>query len=141
MAKAKNDLVTVDKVAEAFRVSEREVQRLVIYHGCPRRSRGEYDLDACMVWYIAFLHEKVCGCARPCNGITPEERAETNARAERKKALKEIAAIAPELVSLKAAAIRKILLHAVEEIYEPEEVEETAGRGRGNKLTADTGSV
>jgi hypothetical protein len=111
--------VTVDKVAEAFRVSEREVQRLVIYHGCPRRSRGEYDLDACMVWYIAFLHEKVCGCAGPCNGITPEERA------ERKKAQKEIAAIAPELVSLKAAEIRKILLHAVEEIHEPEEVEET----------------
>jgi hypothetical protein len=129
MAKEKKHLVTVDKVAEAFRISERAVQRLVIYHGCPRRSRGEYDLDACLVWYIAFLHEKVCGCVGPCNGITPEERAETNARAERKKALREIAAIAPELVSLKAAAIRKILLHAVEEIYKPEEAEETVGVG------------
>jgi hypothetical protein len=129
MAKAKNNLVTVDKVAEAFHISERQVQRLVIYEGCPRHSRGGYDLDACMVWYISFLHKKVCGCVGPCDGITPEERAETNARAERKKALKEIAAIAPELVSLKTAAIRKILLHAVEEIYKPEEVEETASVG------------
>jgi hypothetical protein len=50
-------------------------------------------------------------------------------RDERKKPLKEVAAIAPELVSRKAAAIRTILLHAVEEIYELEEVEETANVG------------
>jgi hypothetical protein len=129
MAREKKQFVTVDKVAEAFGISERQVQRLVIYEGMKRVDRGRYNLNACLVWYVAFLHKKVCGCVGPCDGITPEERAATNARAEHKKALKEIPSIAPELVSLKAAAIRKILLHAVEEIYQPEEVEETVDVG------------
>jgi hypothetical protein len=129
MAKEKKNLVTVDQVAVAFKISERQVQRLVIEYEMPRISRGEYDLDACLVWYAAHLHQKVCGCAGPCNGIDAQSRNDTNARAERKNALREIADLSPDLRGLKTAAIRKILLHAVEEIYKPEEVEETAGVG------------
>jgi hypothetical protein len=132
VAKEEKNLVTLGQVAVAFKISDRQVQSLVIYEGTLRHSRGECDLDACLVWYAAFLHEKVCGCVGPCDGITPEEQDKTNARAERKRALKEIAAIAPELVSLKAAAIRKVLLHAVEEIYEPEEAE-TSDAGDGEE--------
>jgi hypothetical protein len=125
MAKEKKKLVTVDQVAVAFKISERQVQRLVIEYEMPRRSRGEYDLDECLVWYAAFLHKKVCGCAGPCNGIDAQSRNDTNARAERKNALTEIADLAPDLRGLKTTAIRKILLDAVEEIYKPEKVEET----------------
>ena len=118
MAKEKKNLVTVDQVAVAFKISERQVQRLVILHGCPRRSRGEYDLDECLVWYAAFLHERVCGCAGPCNGIDPQSRNDTNARAERKKALAEIVDLAPDLRGLKTEAIRQILTDAVKGVYE-----------------------
>jgi hypothetical protein len=117
--KTERELVTVDKVAQLFRISEREVQRLVIYHGMPRVSRGEYDLQECMLWYVHFLHAKVCGCAGPCDGFDADSRKATNARAERKKALKEIAGdLAPELVGLKAAAIEKLLSKAIAGVYE-----------------------
>ena len=113
------ELGPVDKVAQVFRISEREVQRLVIYHGMPRVSRGEYDLQECMLWYVHFLHAKVCGCAGPCDGFDPDTRNAVNARAERKKALKEIAGeLAPELVGLKAPAIEKFLSKAIAEVYE-----------------------
>jgi hypothetical protein len=117
MAKEKKHLVTVDKVAEAFHISERQVQRLVIEYEMPRVSRGEYDLGACLVWYATHLHEKVCGCAGPCEGLDAESRNAVNARAERRKALKEIADLAPELVGLKAKAIEKVLTEAIADVY------------------------
>jgi len=116
--KEKSGLVDVSKIAELFGISERAVQRLVIYSGMPRVSRGEYDLLVCSKWYVKYLHEMACGCASPCNGFEPEVRAETNARAERKKALKEIADdLAPELVGKKSDAIRTILTKAIDEAY------------------------
>src|SRR6266403_817338 len=118
MAKEQKNLVTVDKVAQAFHISERQVQRLVIEYELPRVSRGEYDLEACLLWYADFLHRKVCGCAGPCDGFDAQSRNDTNARAERKKALKEIADLAPDLVGLKAPAIRQILTDAVNGTYE-----------------------
>jgi hypothetical protein len=115
----KRELVPVDKIAQLFRISEREVQRLVIYHGMPRVSRGEYDLQECMLWYVHFLHAKVCGCAGPCEGFEPDTRNAVNARAERKKALDQIASeLAPELVGLKAGAIEKLLSKAIADVYE-----------------------
>jgi hypothetical protein len=111
-------LVDVSKIAELFGISERAVQRLVIYDGMPRVSRGEYDLLACSKWYLNYLHKLACGCASPCDGFEPEVRAETNARAERKKALKEIADdLAPELAGKKPDAIRAILARAIDEAY------------------------
>ena len=62
----------------------------MIEESMPRISRGEYDLIKCCQWYLRYLHAKACNCATPCNGFDPETRAETNARAERKKVLKEI---------------------------------------------------
>lgn len=110
--------VTVDKIAVAFGISERAVQKLVIYSGMPRKSRGEYDLMRCLTWYAEHLHAKVCGCAGPCNGTDPESRKETNARAERRKALREIVDLAPDLVGLEAKTIRKLLTKAVEDSYD-----------------------
>ena len=118
MAKEKKTIVTVDQIAVAFKISERQVQRLVIEHEMPRLSRGEYDLEACLLWYAAFLHGRVCGCAGPCNGIDAESRNDTNARAERHQALREVAELAPDLVGLKAKAIRTILKNAIEESYD-----------------------
>jgi hypothetical protein len=85
--KVKPEIVGVDKIAQLFGKSEREVQRLVIFEGMPRINRGQYDLAKCAAWYVAFLHAQVCGCAGPCDGFDPETRNATNARAERKTAL------------------------------------------------------
>jgi hypothetical protein len=64
------------------------------------------------------LHAMACGCLGPCNGFDPDSRTETNARAERKKALKEIVDdLAPELVGKKSDAIRTILTRAIDETY------------------------
>jgi phage terminase Nu1 subunit (DNA packaging protein) len=116
--KQNTGLVDVSKIAELFGISERAVQRLVIYDGMPRVSRGEYDLLICSKWYVRYLHAMACGCAGPCNGFDSETRAETNARAERKKTLKEIADdLAPELAGKKADAIRTILTNAIDEAY------------------------
>jgi hypothetical protein len=116
--KNKSQLVTVDKVAELFGISERAVQRLVIYDGMPRVSRGEYDWVECSQWYVAHLHEQVCGCAGPCDGFDTDSRNATNARAERKAALKEIATgLAPELVGLREKEIERVLAAAVDEVY------------------------
>ncbi|HMI51688.1 MAG TPA: hypothetical protein VK525_09255 [Candidatus Saccharimonadales bacterium] len=111
--------VTVDKIAEAFGISERSVQRLVIYDGMPRQNRGEYDLDVCRLWYINYLHAQVCGCAGPCNGWDPETKNLTNASAERRKLALEIADLAPKLVGLKVEVIRKMLTNAIEEAFKP----------------------
>jgi hypothetical protein len=118
MAKEGKKFVTVDQVAVAFKISERQVQRLVIEYEMPRISRGEYDLEVCLTWYANFLHRKVCGCAGPCDGFDAESRNGTNSKAERKKALQEIADLADDLVGLKAGAIRKILTDAVNGAYE-----------------------
>src|SRR5712664_2469000 len=101
--------VGADKLAEAFGISERSVQRLVIYEGMPRGTRGQYDYFICLAWYIRYRHKKICGCAGPCDGFDAESRDVVNARAERKKALKEIPDIAPELVGLDADGIRQRL--------------------------------
>jgi hypothetical protein len=45
--------VTVDKIAQAFGISERAAQKLVIYNGMPRKDRGSYDLEAAAGRYLA----------------------------------------------------------------------------------------
>ena len=110
--------VSVDKVAQALRISERKVQRLVIDYGMPRDERGKYNLAQCMIWYIRHLHQKVCGCAGPCDGFESGRRNTTNAKAERKKALAEVRDIAPKLVGLDAEAIKKRLMDAVKQTYD-----------------------
>jgi hypothetical protein len=115
--KVKTEIVGVDKIAQLFGKSEREVQRLVIFDGMPRINRGQYDLVKCAEWYVAYLHAQVCGCMGPCDGFDAESRNSTNPRAERTAALAEIANLAPELVGLKVGEIEKVLANAVEDIY------------------------
>lgn len=61
-------------MAQAFRISERGVQRLAIYEGMPRKSRGECPYFECLSWFIAHLQKKFCrDCdepihAGPCRG-------------------------------------------------------------------------
>jgi hypothetical protein len=116
--KLKAGLVDVSQIAELFGISESTFQRLVIYDGMPRVSRGECDLLACSKWYLKYLHAMACGCAGPCDGVEAETRAETNVRAERKTVLKEIADdLAPELAGKKSDAIRPILVRAIDDAY------------------------
>jgi len=119
--KLEPEIVGVDKIAEAFGISERAVQKLVIEEGLPRIDRGAYDKIQCLIWYNAHLHQKICGCRGPCNGIDAKSRADTNARAERKDALKKILRLAPRLVGKKAGVIEELLTEAVEAAYEPVE--------------------
>jgi hypothetical protein len=116
--KPKEGLVDVSKIAELFGISERSVQRLVVFDGMPRVSRGEYDVLVCSKWYLKYLHAMACGCAGPCNGFDSDARTETNARAERKTVLTEILTdVAPELAGKKPDAIKTILAKAIDEAY------------------------
>jgi phage terminase Nu1 subunit (DNA packaging protein) len=44
----------VETIAKALNITPRRVQQLV-NDGMPRGKRGEYDLGACLVWYVRFL--------------------------------------------------------------------------------------
>jgi hypothetical protein len=118
MAKQNEKYVTADKLAQAFRISERAVQRLAVYEGLPRRSRGEYPYFECLTWFLRRLQTKVCSnCdqllhAGPCRGM------EMAAHADRQRSLEKIAGLAPILVGLDAETIRQILTKAIEDSYE-----------------------
>jgi phage terminase Nu1 subunit (DNA packaging protein) len=51
-------LVNVEKLAKAFNRDTRRIQQLV-KEGMPRQARGQYDLGACMLWYIRYLQDLV----------------------------------------------------------------------------------
>jgi phage terminase Nu1 subunit (DNA packaging protein) len=117
-------LVSVHKVSEAFGISARAVQKLVL-KGMPREAHGEYDLTKCMLWYARYLHSKVCGCAGPCEGF--ERRALTNLRAARQRVHKAVAEVTSELDGTSRAQINKLLTEAVEDAFRPiEELERRA---------------
>jgi hypothetical protein len=110
--------VTVEELAQNFGISSRQIQRFVALRGMPRDHRGHYDLFECSKWYASYLHGKVCGCIGPCRGFDPATRAETNAIAERKRVMVELAEDLPrKLAGKKPAAIREILLAAIDEVY------------------------
>jgi N-glycosylase/DNA lyase len=116
MAKLREKYVSVDQLAQAFRISERAVQRLAIYEGMPRKSRGEYPWFECLSWFVAHLQKKLCrNCDElvhtgPCRGM------ESAARADRHRALEKIARLAPRLVGLDAESIRQNLTEAIDEV-------------------------
>jgi hypothetical protein len=115
MAKQKEKYVSVDQLAQAFRISERAVQRLTIYEGMPRKSRGEYPYFECLSWFIAHLQKKVCrNCEEPIHA-GPCCSVESAARAERQRSLGRIIGLAPSLVGLDADRIRKILTEAIDD--------------------------
>jgi hypothetical protein len=111
-------LVGVETVARALNVSARQVQKFAEREGMPREAHGQYNLAECMMWYVRRLHQRVCGCAGPCEGFKPSERNMANARAERRRALKEVRNIAEDLVGLDAEEIRERLTDAVKQTYD-----------------------
>jgi len=112
------ELVNVDRIAEAFRVSTRQVQRFTLYEGMPREKRGLYDFEKCLAWYITFLHAQVCGCGPGrCEGFDRESRDVANRRAERADALRGVVELSGKLAGKTAAEIRKRLSEAIEEVY------------------------
>jgi hypothetical protein len=116
-----DEFVTVEQLADVFRVSSRQIQRFASRHGLPRAERGKYHLGKCLTWYARYLHAQVCGCDGACEGFDVESRDLVNWRAERKAAVRELVEkLPPRLAKLKPDAIRAILLEAVGEIY-PEE--------------------
>jgi phage terminase Nu1 subunit (DNA packaging protein) len=50
---------SLEQVAHVLNLTPRWVNRLVKEQGMPRHSRGEYDLVACVHWYIAFLEKRI----------------------------------------------------------------------------------
>jgi phage terminase Nu1 subunit (DNA packaging protein) len=117
-------LVSVHKVSEAFGVSARTVQQLVL-RGMPREAHGEYDLTKCMLWYARYLHSRACGCAGPCEGF--ERRGLTNIRAARQRVHKALAEVASELAVADRARLERLLTEAVEGAFRPiEELERRA---------------
>jgi phage terminase Nu1 subunit (DNA packaging protein) len=112
-----SELVNVDRIAEVFGVSSRQVQRFALYHGLPRETRGKYDLDKSMRWFIRYLHAQVCGCDGPCEGFDRDSRDITNRRSERAAALRGIVELAPKLAGKTAMEIRELLTEALEEVY------------------------
>jgi hypothetical protein len=105
------------KQKEKYVSSERAVQRLAVYEGLPRRSRGEYPYFECLSWFIRHLQKKLCpNCdelvhAGPCRGL------EAAARADRQRSLEKITGLAPLLVGRDAEAIREILTTAIEDSF------------------------
>jgi phage terminase Nu1 subunit (DNA packaging protein) len=50
--------VTVEAIAKAFDRKPRRIQQLV-KEGMPKGERGKYDLGACLLWYVRYLHKKI----------------------------------------------------------------------------------
>jgi hypothetical protein len=116
MPELKKPFVTVDKIAEAFMISERAVQRLVIYEGMPRKSRGEYDLHKSLEWYVRHLQKQLCdSCDEPIHG-GPCRMFDMQSREVRRKELIRIVELAPILVGESVESIRMILKEAIERI-------------------------
>jgi len=58
-------VVGINAVAERLKITPRRVQQLVAEkpEGLPRLSRGRYDIDKVLDWYIAKLERQVAGAS------------------------------------------------------------------------------
>ena len=76
--------VNVETVAKAMNVTPRRVQQLV-KEGMPKgAARGEYDLGACLIWYVRYLQAALERGAQGAAGVSAEERNRlSRAQAER----------------------------------------------------------
>ena len=58
MAKSTAATVTASELAKIFRLkSARRIQQLVKEEGMPKASRGRYDRERCVSWYIGYLQD------------------------------------------------------------------------------------
>jgi phage terminase Nu1 subunit (DNA packaging protein) len=101
---------TVETVAKALNITPRRVQQLV-HEGMPKGARGEYDLGACMVWYIRYLQAALERASPNGTGAAAEERGRLN-RAQAEKAELELQARRGEVVDRKRmeAAMAAVLV-------------------------------
>jgi hypothetical protein len=120
MTKQKEKFVSADRLAQAFRISERAVQRYAIYEGMPRKSRGEYPYFECLSWFIARLQKQICKNCDELVHVGPCRGSETAARADRQRSLNKITGLAPLLVGRDAEAIREMLTTAIDEVWSAE---------------------
>jgi phage terminase Nu1 subunit (DNA packaging protein) len=62
-AKTTQRLLGINAVAERLKLTPRRVQQLVAEkpEGLPRESRGKYDIDKVLDWYIARLERQLAG--------------------------------------------------------------------------------
>ena len=76
--------VNVETVAKAMNVTPRRVQQMV-KEGMPKgAARGEYDLGACLIWYVRYLQAALERGAQGAAGVSAEERNRlSRAQAER----------------------------------------------------------
>ena len=51
---------TISQVARALNLSEQRIHQLVRL-GLPRASRGQYELGACLMWYVRYLQDALRG--------------------------------------------------------------------------------
>lgn len=66
-------LVTVEQLAAEFNRDKRTVQ-LLVKEGMPRAGHGEYDLERCKSWYIAYLQAKIQSRASEAGAVLNPEK-------------------------------------------------------------------
>jgi phage terminase Nu1 subunit (DNA packaging protein) len=65
-------LVTVEQLAAEFNRDKRTVQ-LLVKDGMPKAGHGEYDLERCKSWYIAYLQAKIQSRANEAGAVLNPE--------------------------------------------------------------------
>lgn len=75
-------MADINAVAKALNVTPRRVNQLA-NEGMPREGRGEYDLAACMLWYIRYLQK-----ALSAKGSMDDDGQITTLKAERGRLVK-----------------------------------------------------
>jgi phage terminase Nu1 subunit (DNA packaging protein) len=78
-------MTSVDRVAHALNLTPQRVQQLV-KEGLPRGARGEYELGACMAWYIRYLQaaiERRSSGGAPATSLAAARTSQARARTER----------------------------------------------------------
>jgi len=81
-------MATVQQIARALNLSTQRVQQLV-KEGLPRDARGEYELGACMAWYIRYLQaaiERRSSGGAPATALAAERSRQARERTERMRA-------------------------------------------------------
>jgi phage terminase Nu1 subunit (DNA packaging protein) len=60
--------VALPQIARVLNLTVQRVTQLVSREGMPRTSRGQYDLGACMQWYIRYLQKALQGKSTETDG-------------------------------------------------------------------------
>lgn len=102
----------VTQVAKALNLTPQRVQQLVA-EGLPKVGRGQYELPACMLWYIRYLQRAVAGKSTGMaeGGHTSLMQERTRQAHERTKAM-EISRLEKEGRLVELSVLQAVLLKA-----------------------------